>query len=324
MSTAALGRILGEDVRIHESAPPQRQLPQRVAGAGGQRDRRLFQQHRRAQPRPRDHRIGAVGCRRDARARDSGGFGRTHRRSRAGPLRPQADHDRERPDPRRHRVRFHLRHPSGPHWGGARAQRGADVRVAVFYQRARRHPAVNRQPEGTPRRQLPDPDYAVGHAHAGNAAGRLQCRQIRLRLGIRAERRLFPVLCRRDLAAAPRTRRLVPSEARRSRRGPPLERIQGGAAVHRLVTPHARHRPDLRRLGDRRRRGADPVCVVRRAGVSSRRGGHRHYLEFRGSRPAGGRRHRPRARPAGGFQGLQADRFRSRTSYTAAPTLSSA
>ena len=81
------------------------------------------------------------------------------------------------------------------------AERPADVRLAVFHQRARGHPAHHRQPGGVARRQLPHPDHAVGHPDRRHDAGRRERGPLRLRVGFRHQLRLVPVLGCCHLAA---------------------------------------------------------------------------------------------------------------------------
>ena len=61
-------------------------------------------------------RLGAGGERGDAGAGDPGGAGRTHRGRGAGPFRPQENHDRERPDPRRGGAGVHRHGASSAAW----------------------------------------------------------------------------------------------------------------------------------------------------------------------------------------------------------------
>ena len=132
----------------------------------------------------------------------------------------------------------------------------------------------------------------VGTLLAGYSAA-----QLGYSCGVRDQRALVRVLGVRDLAHLDARR--IPRGAARGRAAHArLARVPRRAGVHAVRAADDGDRDDLRGLGDGRRRGADSVRAVRRAGVSPRRVGDRRHLGLRGHRPAGRRRDRALRREA--------------------------
>ena len=94
---------------------------------------------------------------------------------------------------------------------------------------------------------------------------------------------LFSALCISRLARPARVS-VRPQCAYRKSRGPALARIHRRPALHARHAADPGHRAGRRRLGHRRRRGADPVQPVWRGGVPARPRRDRHHLGMRGHR----------------------------------------
>ncbi len=203
---------------IYRPAAGQPQLPLHLDGASGERDRRPLQQHRGLRPRAAHHALRPGGKRHHAFARSVRDSGRTAGGSDARPHGPQARDDRERLDSCRRRRRVHPHHPPFESLAAIRAERPADVRLAVFHQRTLFHSAHHRQPRRAAHSQFRDADYAVGHPGGGHAARRRGGATVRLPLGLRAQLALvsfFGVLAFRGCARRPA--RSAPREPRSRR-----------------------------------------------------------------------------------------------------------
>ena len=94
---------------------------------------------------------------------------------------------------------------------------------------------------------------------------------------------LFSALCISRLHG-PRRLPVRPQRAHRKPRRPALARIHRRLALHARDAADPGDRAGRRRLGHRRRRGADSVQHVWRSGVPARPGGNRHHLGMRGRR----------------------------------------
>ena len=133
---------------------------------------------------------------------------------------------------------FILAIPRSRHLAAVRAERAADVRVAVLHQRPLVDPAHHRQPRRTAHRQLADPDHAVDDADHRDVSGRHQRHAVRLPVGVRVQRAFVPVFggCAfRGLRVARGGFRAAANRAHRRRGGAALARIHRRPALHALV-----------------------------------------------------------------------------------------
>ena len=247
---------------------------------------------------------GMVVCGRHAVARDSGGAGGAGRRRAAGPLRPQPHHDRQRPGARGRRAGFvltiHQPRPwllyllsallmfASPFFTSGRAAILPTIATADELHTA------NSLTQTTQWATLTAGTLLAGYSAA--AFG------YRWAFVINSLSFLFSAwaISRIDVPGGFRAHRAAGAAAVR-----PWHEYREGLAYMRIRPVDDGHRDDLGGLGHGRRRGADSVRALRRAGVPSRPLRHRHHLGLRGHRPAARRRHRALHRAARRLRGYK-------------------
>ena len=102
----------------------------------------------------------------------------------AGPFRPPPHHDRERSDSRAGGRGLHFHRAAAEAMAAVFAECHPDVRFALLYRRARRHPAQHRHEGRDSRGEFPDTDHQLGHSHSRHIAGWIGRSQTRLRCGL--------------------------------------------------------------------------------------------------------------------------------------------
>ena len=141
-------------------------------GADCQRGRRQLQQHRSTEPGDDAQEPRSGGHRGVSVARDSHAGSGTDCRSVARPPESQACDDGERHGAGRDRAGVYSVRPSKGRGSDVCAERDADVRVAVFYQRPRGDSAGNRDTGRAAYGEHDDADYVVGESDDRRVPGR--------------------------------------------------------------------------------------------------------------------------------------------------------